>query len=78
MQTQDGTDIVVALLVLTDNLLVIGIDEDGKNRAFNAEGRFDDKGNIMLVLLLIIIGQILTGGLLMAGQIISLDRKSVV
>ena len=70
VQMQDGADVVVALLVLPDDLFVVGIGQEGQERAFDAEGRLDDIGDIARVLLLIEIRQILAGRVLMLRQVI--------
>ena len=70
MQMQDGADVVVALLVLPDDLFVVGIGQEGQERALDAEGRLDDIGDIARVLLLIEIRQVFAGRVLMLRQVI--------
>ena len=53
---QHGADIVIALLILTDDLLIISVAQDGEHGTLDAEGRLDNIGDIVLVLLLIVIG----------------------
>ena len=67
---QDGADVVVALLVLPDDLFVVGIGQEGQERALDAEGRLDDIGDIARVLLLIEIRQVFAGRVLMLRQVI--------
>ena len=69
MQVHDDADVVVALLVLADDLLVIGIDEEGQGDAVGAEGRLDDVGDVVLVRLGVVIGHVLAGGGLMRVQV---------
>jgi hypothetical protein len=56
--------------VLTHDLLVVGVHQQGQHRAVGAQRRLDDVGNVVLVLLLIEIGQILTGGLLVLVEVV--------
>ena len=70
MQVQNGAYIVFALLILTHDLLVVGLAEEGKSNAVAAEGGLDDIGDVVLVGILIEVGQILAGGLLMAAEVV--------
>ena len=70
MQVQYGADIVVALLILTDDLFIVCLAQECKRNTVAAERRLDDIGNVMLVGLLIEVGQILAGCLLMATEVI--------
>jgi len=70
MQTQNGADIGIALLVLTDYFLIISFTQECQCYTVAAQRRLDDIGNIVLVGLLIIVFQRLAGSLLMAAQIV--------
>ena len=70
MQVQNGANVVVALLVLTDDLLVICLAQECKRDAVAAEGGLDDVGDVVLVCVLIEVGQVLAGGLLMTAEVV--------
>ena len=70
MQVQYGADVVLAVLVLTHHLLVVGLAQEGQSHPVAAQTGLDDIGDIMLVLLLIEVFQTLAGGLLMAAQVV--------
>ena len=61
MQMQDGTDVGIALLISTDNFLVVSFAQECQCYAVAAQRRLDDIGDVMLVPLLIEVGQFLTG-----------------
>ena len=65
MQMQYGADIVVALLILTDDLFIVCLAQECKCNTVAAERRLDDIGDVVLVGLLIEVGKILAGSLLM-------------
>ena len=67
---QHGADVGVALLVHADLLLVIGLAQEGQGHTVAAQRRLDDVGDVMLVAILVVVLQGLTGGLLMAAQVI--------
>ena len=58
MQMQDDTDIVIALLVLPDDLFVVSVHQEGQDHPVCAKGGLDDIGDIVLVLGLVVVGQI--------------------
>ena len=69
MEVQNGAYIVVALLVLTDDLLVVSLAQESKRHAVTAERRLDNIGNIVLVAVLIKVCQILAGLLHMTAEV---------
>ena len=70
VQMQHGAHVVIALLILPDDLFIIRVAQNGEDGTLNAEGRLDNIGDVMLVLILIVIGQILTGDGLVLGQVV--------
>ena len=44
MEVHDHADVIVALLVLTNHLFIIGVHQEGQHGALNAKGRLDDVG----------------------------------
>ena len=65
-----GAHVVVALLVLADDLLVVGVHQEGQGHAVGAQGGLDDIGDIVLVLLLVEVGEILAGVLLVLLEVV--------
>ena len=53
MQPQHGTDIILPLLILTDNLFIIGITQESECDTVSTEGRLNDIGDIFLIGILI-------------------------
>ena len=70
VEAQDGAHVVVALLVLADDLLVVGVHQEGQGHAVGAQGGLDDVGDIVLVLLLVEVGEILAGVLLVLLEVV--------
>ena len=70
MEVHDHTDIVVAVLVLTHNLLVVGFDQEGQGHTVGAQGRLHHIRNKALALLLVEIGHVFAGGGLVLGQVV--------
>ena len=70
MQTQYGADIIIAVLILAQYFLIVGIAQEGQEAALHAEGRLDDIGNVVLVLFLVEVGEILAAGVLVLGQVV--------
>ena len=70
MQMQNGANIVVALFILADDLLIVCLAKECKSDAVAAERRLDDVGNIVLAGVLIEIGKILAGSLLMTAEVV--------
>ena len=67
MEAHDGADVV---LLRVHHFLVIGLHQQGQGHPVRAEGRLDDVGNIVLVLLLVEIGEVLAGVLLVLAQVV--------
>ena len=70
MQTQHSADVGITLLVVANHFLVISFAQESQSHAVAAQGRLDDVGNVVLVPLLVEVGQLLTGSLLMAAQVV--------
>ena len=68
MEMKHSTDI--RLLLCPDILLVISAAQESKNHTVRPQGRLDDIRNITGIFLVVKIGQILSGGILMLGQIV--------
>ena len=58
------------VLLGVHHLFVIGVAEDGKDRALHAQRGLDDVGDIVLVLVLVVVGQVLARGVLVLGQVV--------
>ena len=69
MQAQHGAHIVLAVLILADDLFIVSIAQEGEGHAVRAERRLDDVGNILLVGLLIEVLHGDTRGVLVLGQV---------
>ena len=70
MQTQDGTDVGIALLVNANLLLIVSFAQECQSNTVAAQRRLDNVGNVMLVALLIEVLQVLAGSFLMTAQVI--------
>ncbi len=69
MQPQHGADIILPLLILTDNLFIIGITQESECDTVSTEGRLNDIGDIFLIGILIEIFHRNAGGLLVLGEV---------
>ena len=67
MEMKDGADIVLGLI---ENLLVVGTAQECENHTVRAERRLDDVRDVLLLCLVVEVCQVLTGNLLVAGQVI--------
>ena len=70
MQAQDSTHIVLAVLILTHDLLVVSLAQEGQSHTVTAQRRLDDVGNVVLVALLVVVLQVLAGSFLVTAQVI--------
>ena len=67
MEAQDGAHVALGLV---HDLLVVGLHQQRQGHAVRSQRRLDDVGNIVLVLLLVVVGQILSGELLVLAQVV--------
>ena len=69
MQAQNYAHVLLALRIV-EVLLVVSLAQEGEGDAVAAEARLDDVGDIVLVRLLVVVGEILAARLLMAAKVV--------
>jgi len=67
MQAQHDADVVLRFV---DDFFVVRVAEEREHRALNAQRRFDNVRDIVLVGFLIEVGEVLAGGILVLGQVV--------
>ena len=70
MEVQHHAHIVVALLVLPDDLLVVGVAQHSQHAALHAEARLDDIGDILHHVLALAVDQLLAARVGMLRQVV--------
>ena len=70
MEVHDHPDVVLAVLVLSHDLLVVSLHQEGQHHAVGAQGGLHHVGDIPLVGLGIEVAHVLAGGVLVLGQVI--------
>ena len=72
MEVHDHTNIILAVLVLTDNLFIVSVAQNRQYAAFHAQRGLDDIGDIFhhVLTFTLAVNHLLTAGILMLGQVI--------
>ena len=70
MQPQHHTHVVLAVFILSHDLLVVGVAQHCQHTALHAQRRLHHIGDVALVGLWVEVGQILAGDVLVLGQVI--------
>ena len=70
MEVHDHAHVVVALLVLTHDLLVVALHQEGQGHTVGAQRGLHHVGDIVLAGLLVEVGHVLAGGGLVLGQVV--------
>ena len=70
MQPQYHTHVVLAVFILSHDLLVVGVAQHCQHTALHAQRRLHHIGDVALVGLRVEVGQILAGNVLVLGQVI--------